>query len=332
MTWAWSIPLELPPQRAASYPRMSPARLRVVIPTFRDWDDARATVEAILSCRPQPAEIVLVDDNGGGTPPAWTRALPITLLRYRRNRGPAFARNAGSALRTGRPVEWLYFTDGGCTRSPSFFGDLADAHARMPSWTVAVAAPVAGAVRSRTETPINHYMTIEETLCPPRDRHGPQAIVTANAAVARSAFNALGGFRTLFRIAAGEDLDLGMRLRSVGAIGWAPDATVQHAFAECRRDFARRFERYGAGNAQLERLWSLSSLRARSFRAAEADQQELADLQVLAMQRGHDAEMARVRAEASRLPGPGPSAHGPRASERPCRGPVSRARLRASLR
>jgi GT2 family glycosyltransferase len=293
MTWAWSIPIELTPVVVGTYPCLAPDRLRVVVPTFRDWEDARRTVESLLACRPRPAEIVVVDDNGGGAPPAWIRSLPIHLLRYPENRGPAFARNAGARLTTSRPIEWLYFTDGGCEREPSFFGELVEASARMPRSTVAVAAPVNGRVVSRAETPINHYMTIEETLWPPRDSHGPQAIVTANAAVSRQAFEEVGGFRTAFRTAAGEDLDLGMRLRRVGAIGWASRAVVHHAFAECRRDFARRFERYGAGNAQLERLWGLPSLRAVPFRAGDSELQELADLQVAAMQRGYDGDMQR---------------------------------------
>lgn len=218
--------------------------------------------------------------------------VPIHLVQYAGNRGPAFARNAGARLRTRRAIEWLYFTDGCCHRGSSFFDELADAHARMSPSTVAIAAPVLGRVVSREATPINHYMTVEETLCPPKDQHGPQAIVTASAAVALSGFEEVGGFRTVFRVAAGEDLDLGLRLRRVGMIGWAARAVVQHEFAECREDFRRRFERYGAGNAQLERLWGLPSLRAVPFRACDAGLQGLADLQVCAMQRGYDAEMA----------------------------------------
>jgi GT2 family glycosyltransferase len=153
---------------------------------------------------------------------------------------------------------------------------------------VAVAAPVRGVVVSATATPINHYMTEEGILFPPMQDGEPQAIVTANAAVSIAAFQAVGGFDTSFPFAAGEDLDLGLRLRQLGGISWAPDATVRHRFRESLHDFEKRFERYGAGNAHLEVRWRLSGMRPAPFRSHDPLLQRLADAQVIAMQRGYD--------------------------------------------
>lgn len=295
MSWIWTIPLEIKPLHLLRPPLINLEHLRVVVPTFRDWEEARITIESILACSPLPAEIVLVNDNYELGFPAWTRRCPIVCLDYAGNRGPSHARNEGARFYSGRPIDWLYFTDTACVRDRLFFAELVDASMAMPRSTVAIAAPVIGVVDPRATSAINRYMTEEAILNPPRDRHGPQAIITANAAVSALAFKALGGFNTSFPFAAGEDLHLGIRLRTVGPIGWAELAIVQHRFEESPPDFWRRFVRYGAGNAHLERLLMLPSMRVGSIGAKDPLLQTLADMQVRAMQFGYDRHCSAER-------------------------------------
>jgi GT2 family glycosyltransferase len=291
MSWIWTIPLDIKPLHLLRPPLINLDHLRVVVPTFRDWDEARITVESILSCHPRPAEIVLVNDNHEPSLPAWSRRYPIVCIDYSGNRGPSHARNQGALFTSGRPIDWLYFTDTACLRERAFFAELVDASMAMPRCTVAIAAPVIGVVGPRSSSDINRYMTEEAILNPPRDEHGPQAIITANAAVSAVAFTALGGFNTGFPFAAGEDLELGVRLRKIGPIGWAERAVVQHRFEESADDFCRRFVRYGAGNAHLERTLQVPSLRVQAIRARDPLLQRLADLQVRAMQLGYDHQI-----------------------------------------
>lgn len=294
MSWVWTIPLEIKPSQLLRPPLINLNHLRVVVPTFRDWDEARITVESILACSPRPAEIVLVNDNHEPGCPSWTRRYPIACIDYPGNRGPSHARNQGAVFDSGRPIDWLYFTDTACMRERAFFGELVAASMAMPRTTVAIAAPVIGVVDPKSSTAINRYMTEEAILNPPRDERGPQAIITANAAVSSVAFAALGGFNTGFPFAAGEDLDLGVRLRQLGPIGWAERAVVQHQFEESQEDFCRRFVRYGAGNAHLERTLQLPSLRVEAIQARDPLLQRLADLQVRAMQLGYDRHHASL--------------------------------------
>ena len=304
MTWSWFIPVRIAPGSVLTIPPFVATRTRAVIPTFRDWDEARVTIESLLACRPAPAEIALVSDNRSRSAPAWTRRYPIHLVAYGENRGPAFARNAGAALRTERSIDWLLFTDTGCERDPDFLCVLSEHSHVQPRSCVAIAAPVRGFVVSASATPINHYMTEEGILNPPMQDGGPQAIVTANAAVSLAAFRAVGGFNTSFPFAAGEDLDLGLRLRRLGGISWAPEAVVRHRFRESMRDFEKRFERYGAGNAHLEAQWRLSGMRPVSFRSCDPTLQPLADAQMIAMQRGYDRHrlVSKCRPDAGGLP------------------------------
>ena len=287
MTWTWTIPIRIPAALAVWSPILDSRQTRTIVPTYRDWNAARATVDSLMECRPRPAEIVLVNDNEEPDPPAWLRRYPIRYVSCGGNRGPSFARNAGARLITGLPVQWLYFTDTGCLRDPWFFAALSEVSREMPRTTVAIAGPIRGMVKSQTETPINLYMTEETILNPPFDEKGPQAIVTANAAVSYDAFAAIGGFDSSYPFAAGEDLDLGLRLRLLGSIGWADQAVVYHPFSESVGDFRHRFLRYGAGNAHLEHRLALPRLTVTKIVARSTRLQRLADIQVKAMQEGY---------------------------------------------
>ena len=152
---------------------------------------------------------------------------------------------------------------------------------------------ISGPIKGDGDGLINKFMTEQAVLNPPKqnliyDTMLPQAIITANALVAGIALSFVGGFDETFIEAAGEDLDVGLRLRRLGTIGWAEKAVVTHRFAENRDDFVRRFKRYGAGNRRLEVRHNLPSLRARKYVAESPDLQALADLQVEAMQIGYD--------------------------------------------
>ncbi|MBX3388625.1 MAG: glycosyltransferase family 2 protein [Phycisphaeraceae bacterium] len=253
MSWIWTIPIKIRASQLLRPPLLCLEHTRAIIPTFQDWDAARTTIDSILACRARPAEIVLVNDNIESNRPTWVDRYPIIVVDYPGNCGPSFARNMGARARTVTPIDWLYFTDTGCGRDTAFFSELVEASMTMPRTTVAVAAPVVGTAESGIDSPINRYMTEEAILNPPRDDQGPQAIVTANAIVSAAAFHAIGGFDTSYPFAAGEDLDLGVRLRRFGPIGWAERAAVNHHFIESEEDFRRRFTRYGAGTAHLER-------------------------------------------------------------------------------
>lgn len=292
MTATWTLPLTVRPGRARRCPTCDLRKTRVVVPTFRDWDLAYETVDGLLRCRPRPCELVLVNDNDEPGLPRWARDPRLAVVDYPGNLGPSVARNVGARAGDTRRIDWIYFTDTGCSRAPDFFARLVDG-ARASGAPVAVAGPVIGRVRTPDEAPINHYMTTEGVLHPPFDAFGPQAIVTANALVEARAFNAVGGFDASYPFAAAEDLDLGIRLRGLGSIGWAEHAVVRHRFEECIEDFVARFVRYGRGVAHLERTFALPSLRPIVPDPGTTVYEELKRLQMASMCRGYDAQALR---------------------------------------
>lgn len=310
-------------------------RIRAIIPTYRDWDGLKVTLDSLLNLKTPPLRITIANDNPEETYPDWLKSYAVEIANYSGNVGPAEARNIGfrtttdkltgnlvlrfpAAPKSGKThvdlpywpglfgkksdheqtivwegnYDWVYFTDCGCTHHPDLFLKFEETWRDCGDCCVAISGPVTGSGVG----PINEYMTEQGVLNPPleRDLHGvylPQAIITANALIAAPPFAYLQGFDTSFKEAAGEDLDLGIRLRQFGVIAWAKDAVTSHRFDEDDSDFYRRFRRYGRGNRSLELKHGLPSLRARPFEPDQKHNPEhwrLAKLSVEAMQAGYD--------------------------------------------
>lgn len=285
--------LPLPPRSIRTTfrsPRIESGKIRVVIPVYNDWHGLKTTLDSLLSLHPRPGTIAVANDNIDARIPGWLQSYPIELRNYRNNRGPAYARNSGS----GHPspeVDWLYFTDCGCTHVRDLITRFKNAAARNGNSIVAICGAIAGKGFGR----INRYMTEMDILNPPFEKDlgaagekVPQAIITANALVYAPAFHQLEGFSTAFGEAGGEDLDLGIRLRALGRLVYEPKAVVSHQFDEDLQDFKNRFERYGRANRLLEQKHKLPSLRPEPFKPKRPEFNDLAQLQIEALCSGYD--------------------------------------------
>lgn len=156
----------------------------------------------------------------------------FTVLRLDGNRGPARARNL--AWRRAR-APWVAFTDDDCLPRPTWLEGL-----------LAAAGP-AELLQGRT-VPVE---------LPPGQRRGwfdrSQLIEswtgrfeTCNLLIARRVLEAHDGFDERFRIAMGEDTDLGLRAVAAGVVtAFAPDGVVEHRIWPCGfREYLRQRRRY----------------------------------------------------------------------------------------
>lgn len=172
---------------------------------------------------------------------------------------PGYARNRGAA--EGK-AEWLVFIDADVTPAPDLLDRYFEPH---PAEETAL---LAGGIADEPVPPggppaaryayIRGFMSQEDTL-----RFGEWAFPkTANAAVRRTAFEAVGGFRDEARAA--EDADLTYRLK---AAGWAMErreqAGVVHHNRQTVLGFVRQKLNHGAGGAWLERRHPGASPRRR---------------------------------------------------------------------
>jgi hypothetical protein len=215
----------------------------VVVPVAASADVLRAVVARMRGLRLGGGDSLRVVDNRGVgvDEPEVDVAADVPTSYYARNAGA----RAGSA-------EWLLFLDADVEPPADLLDRL---FVPPPAQTVGVLAgamldePVgADASLARRYQALKRGMSQEVTL-----GHGRWAFAqTANCAVRRAAFEAVGGFREAVR--SGGDADLCYRLAAAGwTIEARPEAAVVHrSRPTVRRMLAQRF-RHGSGAAWLAR-------------------------------------------------------------------------------
>ncbi len=209
-----------------------------------------------------PREIIIVDNDSQlpiSIPVEFVNyGLTITLLRSSAQ-GPACARNLGILH---SQTEWVLFMDSDCIPSQNFLLGYFDGMNGSIGY--------AGTVKAWGKDRLSRYYESQEVLfAPPMYEDGvrrPEYVITANTLIWRPALEAIGGFDESITIAAGEDIDLGLRLREIGNLSFAPAACVYHNFDDGLVGFIRRFLRYGKGNKIISRLYHVD-LTPRIFKA-----------------------------------------------------------------
>lgn len=242
------------------------ADISFIIPVKNNQKGITLFLSEFLKTHPPslyPQEIIIVD-NASDSPIVIPEAmndkgLHITLLLCTAI-GPACARNLG--IRHARS-EWILFTDSDCVPSSTF----------LSGYIAAMDGSIgyAGQVKSWGKDRLSRYYETQSILVPPPiNEEGvtrPEFIITANALVWRPALEIIRGFNENIKIVAGEDIDLGFRLREMGSLSYAPGAIVYHNFEGGLSAFIRRFIRYGKGNKILSQLYS-QDLPPKIFRPA----------------------------------------------------------------
>lgn len=186
----------------------------------------------------RPCDMIVVDDGLQSPLPSCRGARVLRSAP----RGPASARNLGWRTASTR---WVAFLDSDCVPEASWPGSLA------AEWDGEIG--VQGRVRAIGRDILSRYYDAQGILRPMQwsEDGRPAYLITANALVHRAALAAVGGFRETFSLAAGEDVDLGLRLSRVGMLRWSAAATVAHDFEPSLIALVRRFARYGRGNRRL---------------------------------------------------------------------------------
>jgi len=202
---------------------------------------------AALQAQTHPAfEVVLVDNGSRDDSFADLQRLTagderFRVLRIEENRGPAKARNLGWRSATAPLVA---FTDDDCVPDPGWLAALLEAaeHADIVQGRTVPAAP------SPTRRPgwFDRSQRIERWS---------GRYETCNLLVPRPWLERLGGFNEQFRIAMGEDTDLGLRAEAEGATtAYAHEAVVvHHLWPSGFRDYLHQRRRY-AEQVELMRV------------------------------------------------------------------------------
>lgn len=233
----------------------STKEISIVIPVKNNQEGINKfldTLNRTHAAKYTPLEIIIVD-NCSSTPiklppipsPCYVRLLQCT------KQGPASARNVGWKDAGG---EWILFTDSDCTPSENWISGYINAADGSIGY--------AGNVLPLSQDPISKYYETQGTLIPSRyyldDVAYPDYLITANCLIWKKALEMLDGFNESMMIAAGEDIDIGFRLREMGNISFAWESLVYHDFSDSLWELIKRFYRYGKGNGTLSQIFSLN--------------------------------------------------------------------------
>lgn len=207
-----------------------------------------------------PLEILLVCDKGASINLPWDCShYPIEVkVLCSSGTGPASARNVGWQSASGR---WILFTDSDCRPTSNWLEGYIEASNGSIGYV--------GTVLSYGQDFVSRYYESQSILMPSINNQAgvisPDYLITANALVWKKALEKIGGFNEAIKIAAGEDVDLGFRLREIGDLSFAVNSVVFHDFDDGLVGFMRRFRRYGKGNRQLAEMYTLN-IKPRRFK------------------------------------------------------------------
>ena len=216
----------------------------VVVPFLGSSSELGDLLTRLDRLRLTPRDTLTVVDNRPTSAPG--RVEDPRVIRASARQSPDFARNAGAGRGS---AEWLIFIDD-VEPEP----DLVDQYfpGGPPADDVAV---LAGAIHDQEpppgrRQPAARYAFLRQSMAQriTLAQMGPFA-KTANAAVRRVAFEAVGGFRAKY----GEDVDLCYRLRGAGwRLEFRDQAVVEHRGQETVRALLAQQARHGTGAAWLD--------------------------------------------------------------------------------
>jgi hypothetical protein len=252
---------------------MADPALSVVVCTLDRAELLRGCLDALEAEQAEDGsvEVIVVDNGSTDETPAVVGAHAGIRYVLEPWRGLARARNTGLAAARGALVA---FVDDDARPDAGWAGALLIAHDRWPT-----AVALGGPVRLEWGAPRPAWLVAELAGWFSAIDHGPDArllapheqLVGTNMAVARERALAIGGFATeLGRVGASlaseEELHLLRRLRSDGAVAWAPGAAVRHlvpADRMTRRWLLRRAWAQGRSDTVAARLDGVPAPRDR---------------------------------------------------------------------
>lgn len=234
--------------------------ISVVVPVFGQWDQLPLLCSALAAQVCQDFELIVVD-NG---PEPWPDAeavlhslvrIPARVLHCP-TPGSYAARNAGAMAAHGRG---LAFTDADCLPEPGWVLALHAAMIEKPGRLLA------GPVRMWPGEAPNRWAIFDAVRGIPQEAYIRRGYATtANLAVPRTLFNALGGFDPLRR--SGGDAEFCRRAGGHGVpLLLVPGAVVRHPARANRDQLATKARRIkggqvAAGSRHRRMLWTLRSL------------------------------------------------------------------------
>ena len=197
--------------------RLTGTPVSVVVATYRRADRLERLFAALAEQTHTDFELVVVDDASRDGTEARLAELArrspyeVRVVVRERNGGPAAARQEGWRLAR---HDIVAFTDDDCVPRPGWLAGLV---AASPPGAVVVGRTVAAPSQEHRRGVFSRTVEVSDATY----------AQTCNVAYPRALLERLGGFDV--RLRTGEDTDLALRAREVGAeVRFAPEAVVEH--------------------------------------------------------------------------------------------------------
>jgi len=206
--------------------KMSPF-VSVIIPAYNSWEKLGELLKSLEKSTFANFEIIVGDDGSENynNYKSYNNYNDYKIVRLKRNRGPAAARNAAAHLARGRV---LVFLDSDVTVYPDTLGVIAKKFMDDRDLT-ALTGVWDKHQKTRSFFPQFKAMRDWSYWINERDVDGYYYLFSTRiAAIKRDVFNRLGGFNESFRQM--EDVEITYRIARRYAIIFAPDVRVHHEF------------------------------------------------------------------------------------------------------
>lgn len=218
--------------------RNSP-QVSVLVPCYNQARHIEGVIRAVLEQTHPAHEIIIVDDASTDESARVTGGFPVTLLQHDHNRGPAAARNTALEVSTGDVV--LYIDADACPQ-PDLIETLLRAYSAVDAQTFPSLAGIGGrGIELHRENLPDRWRALHarqdfgETY-----RKNVPFLFGLCASYRRSVLEKMGGFDASFPLNAGEDFELGYRLRRAGyELHYEPHAVVEHHHADTEKSLMR---------------------------------------------------------------------------------------------
>jgi len=208
---------------------MNDFRISVLIPCYNQEKHIRQTIEAIINQTYPPDEIIVVDDGSTDHSVELIKQLPIKLIQHETNKGPSIARNTALQHSSGEIIIYI---------DADAYADKYMIAALLKAYQFPHDGKLAGVTGRGIETHIENIYDRWRSLHAVQDfgkkmRDRVPFPFGLCMSFYRDKLLEIGGFDPYFPINAGEDFDIGLRLKKANYwLRYEPKAIVYHQHSD----------------------------------------------------------------------------------------------------
>jgi len=215
---------------------MNNFRISVLIPCYNQENHIRQTIEAIINQTYPPDEIIVVDDGSTDHSVELIKQLPIKLIQHETNKGPSIARNTALQHSSGEIIIYI---------DADAYADKYMIAALLKAYQFPHDGKLAGVTGRGIETHIESIYDRWRSLHAVQDfgkkmRDRVPFPFGLCMSFYRDKLLEIGGFDPYFPINAGEDYDIGLRLKKANYwLRYEPKAIVYHQHSDTEQKLKR---------------------------------------------------------------------------------------------